>query len=306
MNKWISILAGLLAVQLVLALTLNMARDDYAAFKPQGQLLTFDKQQVDGLQITAGKESIKLKKKDGKWLLPASDNFPASQASVAKLIDKLAAMKKGWPVATTRNAAKHFKVAEDKFERKLTLYSNNKTVAELLVGSSPGFRKVHVRPTGEDAIYAVTLNSWELNAKPDDWIDKSILALKEETVKRIEMADFVLQRKDGKLQIENPGKTEETNQAQVKTLLHKLAGMTIQSLLGQKAKAEYQQEKPALAFKVVLKDGRNLDYHFFKPDKSAYYVLQRSDFKEYFKVADFIVDPFKDITRKKLVQPHKE
>ena len=302
MKKLTFVLGGLLALQLVLAVAMNLSSDDYGAFKPQEKLLAFDRKDVDGLRIEDGKNSVVLSKRDGKWLLPQNDNFPANTANVERLLDTLASLDKGWPVATTAAAARRFKVADDQFERKLSLLSNGKTLAVLYVGTSPGFRKVHVRAGKQDDVFAVALNTWDANASADDWIDKAILTFSPDDVTRVDMPGFVLQRDGDKLRVAELTDKEETNAKAVGALLDKLAGLRIQSLLGKDAKPEYQQDKPELEFKVTRKEGDVLSYRFSKPKDGAYYVLKRSDMDDYFKVAEYEVKPLKETAREKLVQ----
>ena len=65
MKKWIFILSGLLAVQLVLAAVLNLTGEDYGAFQAEEKLLSFNRQAVDGLRIEDGTDSVVLKKQEG-------------------------------------------------------------------------------------------------------------------------------------------------------------------------------------------------------------------------------------------------
>jgi len=302
MKKWIGILSVLLAVQVGLAVVLEMGGNSYDAFQPKQKLLAFDAKKVDAIRIESAKKSLELNRRDGKWLLPQSDDFPANAHAVSGLLDKLAALQKGWPVATSSEAARHFKVADGDFERKLTLLSGGKPVATLYVGTSPGFRKVNVRPAGDNSVYSVAFNTWEANAKPDDWIDKEILKLDDKSVQRVEMPGIVLQREGDKLQLAGLDGKQQTNEQEAKSLLDKLAGLRIESLLGTQDKPDYQQDKPVLEVKLTQADGKTLSYRFSKPKVGGYYILKRSDLADYFKVADFAVSPIKDEARDKLVQ----
>lgn len=302
MKKWIVVLSVVLTAQLCLAVAVDMSGKSYGAFQPTEKLLAFAPKQVDSLRIESAKKQVVLSRQDGKWRLPDSDDFPANQSAVNGLLDKLAALRKGWPVATTRSAAGHFKVADGDFERKLTLMSGGKDLATLYVGTSPGFRKVHVRPQGEDDVYAVAFNTWEANAKPDDWIDKEILKLDEKTVKQVEMPGIDLRREGDALKLAGLDNKETTNETEAKSLLAKLTGLRIESLLGTEDKPDYQQDKPALEIKLTQDDGNTLTYRFSKPKVGGYYVLKRSDLAPYFKVAEFEVSPIKDEARDKLVQ----
>ena len=121
MKSRIFILSGVLAAQLLLAGVLNLTGEEYGVFQAEEKLLSFDRQAVSGLRIEDGTDSVVLKKQEGQWLLPESGDFPASQRDVGNLLDNLAALQKGWPVARTRGAARRFSVDEDQFERKLKI-----------------------------------------------------------------------------------------------------------------------------------------------------------------------------------------
>jgi len=306
MKKWIFILSGLLAAQLVLAIILNLTGEDYGTFQAEEKLLSFDKQAVSGLRIADGTDSVELRKQDGKWLLPDSGDFPASQRMVEQLLDNLAALEKGWPVARTRGAAQRFAVDKEQFERKLILLSDDESQATLYVGSSPGFRKVYVRPGDEDEIFAVDFNTWEASAKTADWIDKNILALDQSSVRHLEMPGIIMQRQNGRLQVVNLDEKEQTNADESSALLRTLAELPIQSLLGSEVEPDYRQDEPVLEVRMTIEGGEVLDYRFSQPQDATYYVLKRSDLGFYFEVAEYTVNPVREATREKLVQARTE
>ncbi len=306
MKKWIFILSGLLAAQLVLAMILNLTGEDYSTFQAEEKLLSFDRQAVDGLRIEDGTNSLVLRKQEGKWVLPENGDFPASQPDVKRLLDKLGALDKGWPVAKTRSAARRFMVDDEQFERKLVLIADDAALATLYVGSSPGFRKVYVRPGDADAVFTVDFNTWEANAKTADWIDTDILALDQSSVQRLEMPGITMQRQDGRLQVMNLDEQEQTNVAESRALLGKITGLRIQSLLGTEMEPEYRQDEPVLELRITTEGGGVLDYRFSKPQDATYYVLKRSDLDYYFEVAEHTLNPVREATRETLVQAGTE
>jgi hypothetical protein len=302
MQKWIKLLSGLLTVQLVLALAVNLSSEEHGAFQAKQKLLAFDAQAVNGLRIEADGNSLLLQMQDGRWLLPESGGFPADKPSVQRLLDNMAGLEQGWPVATTGSALRRFKVADDEFQTRITLLKDDQSLAQLYVGTSPGFRRVHVRPADAEAVFAVNFNSWEASAKADDWLDKEILKLDQSAVERLELPGVVLQRKADRLQVTGLSDQEKTNQEAVAGLLDKLTGLRIQSLLGREAKPEYRQDAPALELKLTRQGGEVLSYRFSKPQEGAYYVLKRSDYDDYFKIPEFSVKPLLETHREKLVQ----
>ena len=302
MKKWIAVFGGLLTAQLVLAVAVNLAGETYSAFEPTESLIAANTEAINNLKIEDDKQQLVLSKRDGEWVLPGSGDFPADQSSVQRLLERLADMKKGWPVATTAGAAKRFKVASDVFERKLTLLEDEKAVATLYLGTSPGFRKVHVRPEGDDEVYAVAFNTWELNTSADDWIDQDFVKIQDDDIEQIELHDLVLKRDGDQFHLADLGDGEETKQDAVQSLVDRLTGMQVQSVLGAEELPEFRQEEPELEIRLLQKDGAPLTYRFSKPKDSNYFVLKRSDLEYYFKVAEFAVSPIKDTVREKLVQ----
>ena len=125
-------------------------------------------------------------------------------------------------------------------------------------------------------------------------------------VERIEIPGLILQRQDGELQVVDLDQKEQTNGEASRGLLGKLTGLSIQSLLGTEAKPEYRQDKPALEVKMTRKGGEVLGYRFSKSEDASYYVLKRSDLDHYLKLAEYMVDPVREITREKLVQIRTE
>ncbi len=302
MKKWISILGGLLVVQLVVAVAVNVDDQDYGAFEAKEKLLGFDKQKVDRLLIEDDKASVTLQRSAGKWVLPDADDFPARQESVDDLLDKLAGLEKGWPVATTSSAGRRFKVAEDAYEKRVTLFTGDQVSGRLYVGTSPGFRKVHVRSDDEDRVFMAELNAWEVDAQIDDWINKDLLGLDEADMAQVDIAGKVtLQRQEGKLQLSGLAEQESTNSEEAQSLLDKLGKLRIQSLMSKEEGAKYAQQDPVLDISVTLTDGKALRYKFYGVESDSKYLLMRSDMDRYFEVASYMVDPLKQASREKLV-----
>lgn len=303
MKKWITILSALLVLQIVLAVGLLLGREDYRAFDPEEKLLSFDAGALDGIQIDGeGDQRLVLEKQDGLWQLPELSDFPADQASVAGLLERVAALEKGWPVATTTGAARRFKVAEAAFERRLTLSQGGETRATLFVGTSPGFRKVHVRVPDQDDIHAVEFSAFEAGVKPEDWIDKAALAHKADDILRAELPGFTLQRQDGRLTVAGLGEAQETVEDEAKRLLDGISGLRIRAVLGTEDKPAYRQEQPALRYTLGLESGEAQTYVFSKPEDGDHYVLKASHRDEFFSVDAWTVDRIEEVTREKLVR----
>ena len=223
----------------------HIARTDYGAFEPMETLLAFDKKAVDSIVIEEdGAQQVSLNKKAGSWRVSQLYNFQADQKKVKNFLEKLAELKKGWPVATTASAKKRFRVSENAFERKITLWKNGKQDSLLFIGTSPIFRKVHARANGDNAIFAVAFNDYDASAKPEDWIDKDVLQHPASQIAKVALSDVSLSNQAGKLVVEGMTEAEETVTAEAERLLRKLADLRINKVLGIEEKDAYNLDTP--------------------------------------------------------------
>ncbi|MBN1380169.1 MAG: DUF4340 domain-containing protein [Deltaproteobacteria bacterium] len=308
MKRWSIYLGIILALQLAVAAGSTLVKKDYGAFKPKEALFTTDVESVDHIVIqnNDNKQSITLEKKEGRWIIAAMDNFPADQDKVKTFLEKLGALKKGWPVATTKEAPERFKVAPDAYERKITFLKNGDVKDALFIGTSPSFRKVHARRNSDDAVYAVNFNTHEAGITSEDWIDQRVLKHEETDIERIELMDCVLSRRDGKLTAEGIDESKkETAAEEANRLLKKIADLRIRDVLGTEAKPQYNQKKPVFSYSLALSSGASETYQFSKPKDEKYYVLKTSHRKEYFKVDEWFVDDIMKMDCSKLVREKK-
>ncbi|MDL1968515.1 MAG: DUF4340 domain-containing protein [Deltaproteobacteria bacterium] len=308
MKRWSILLGICLAVQMALAVGVNLARTDYTAFEPTETLLSADPKTVDDIRIQGSDEQVELKKQDGEWRISSQNNFQSDQDKVKAFLDKLLELKKGWPVATTSAAAKRFKVAEENFERKITLSREDKKIDTLYIGTSPGFRKVYARNKDEKPVYAVNFNDYEVGTKSGDWIDKWVLKHQVSDISHVRLPDFSMSRRDGKLAVEGIDEnTEETVVEEAERLLRKIADLCIRStILGDETKSEYKQDNPDFSYTLALSAGESETYVFSKPKDANYYVLKPSHRAEYFKVDKWVVDSIKEVSRSKLVRKKED
>lgn len=302
MKRTILILSLALLVQLGLALGMRLTANEMGAYSGGGPLLKLIAANIDQLRIdgTGDQGSVVLKKVDAKWTLPDHFNAPADQAKVDNLVATLIDIERSWPVAKTADAEKRFKVADDDFERRLVFQSNGKDLVTLLLGSSPGFRKVHARLAGEPQVYDIPFSTYQASLKAADWVDKKPLRIKADEVTAIDLPDCRLLRDNGQLQLVDLAADEQTNAEQARELFDRLADPTIMDIY---AKAGQPLPKPVeLSIKIELKDGRSRQYDFARGDEASYALLQVTDAPYLYKVSSGLVKDLQETTRAKLVQ----
>ena len=303
MKKILSLLVILLVLQIGLIVLTNSSRQQLGAYVANEPLLNFQPAEIDTIDITGPDgQAVVLKKAGGTWRIADGFDAPADASAVDDLLHTLAGLKKGLPVATTKDAAVRFKVAADAFERDIVLKKGTEKKAELLVGTSPMFRKVHVRLPGSDDIISVTFAANDAGVQPTDWLDRAMLTFDAGKITDLTIGPLHLQRK-GKTLVPDDLAPGETVKAEAVTrLVNSLAGMRVEAVLGNSDKPEYGLDKPELTCSFVLASDKKQTWRFGKPEKEQYHVLKSSNSDLFFKVADSQVQPLLNADRNALIQ----
>lgn len=307
MKRIIHILTVLLVVQAGLFIILMLTKSDTGAFTSTEPLLGVKATtEVDGITIEQpDKTKLLLQKQNDTWVLPDHFGFPVSPSKIDPFIQKLLDQKQGWAVAKTQSTAKRFKVSDSGFEKKITFSKGGQILKALFIGSSPGFRKVHARVSGQDNIYAIEFSAYEASVKPQDWVDKNVLHLKGDDIDQIQLPEFTLRREGDRFVVNAAGDNKVTADNEANALLSEVVGLSFQDVLGTENKPEYQQQRPVFSYTLRKKAGDKLRYTFSKPENKEYFVLKSSTRNEYFKVSKYTVERLQEFTKAKLVQAKK-
>lgn len=275
MRRMIQTAGILLALQILLMVAVYFSGKDAMTVAPETSLFAFKTEAVNGLVITDGeKKELRLVKGDQGWMLPETFNAPASITQVTALVEKLAGLKQGLPVATTSAAAKRFKVADDLFQRRVRVLEGDKVVADLYVGTSPGFRQIHVRKAGSGEVLTAALSTFELDTSADQWLDKAMFAVKEEEIEAIVFPGFTLKKADQEWQLDNLADPEKTDTKAAADLVAKVSGLSVQSVVTAETAAGFFSGEPTLRFSIRKKGGGEVDYFLAKDVDDTYYLKQ--------------------------------
>ena len=292
--------AILLGIQMLLAIALTWtARGTLDPTAADTRLLAFDPKAITSLRIEGGGEGLSLARGDQGWLITNLSDFPAEGTKVNQLLDKLAGLKRPLPVATSAEAQKRHKVADDGFERKVTLAVGDQTVATLLLGDSPGFKRQFARPAGDQAVYDLDLPLFEVSNRVDDWLLHDRLRIDQAKLTGIATADWQITKDKDTWQLE--GSTDKPDPAAVINLVGRLGNLGYRGVLGTADKPEYNQTTPALDLTLQLADGSHRTYRISKAKDSQDYVLKAADQPWYFKLSEFDLEGLLDLNRDKLL-----
>lgn len=316
MNRYVGILAGVLAVQLLVAAGMSFTGPSLAAFRPDVPLFDLAGRAVDRLTIESAEDGqVVLARKDDGWVLPHASDFPADTAKVDDLIQQLQDLKRGMAVATSASAHQRFKVTDDEFERRLVLASGDETLATLYLGSSPRVREVHARTSDDAAIYSVPIGVYEVPADQDDWLDTTVLQVPLAEIDKVTLPGFSLSRvteaasgddataqesKDSAPRWTLDSSSERLDadaidQVKANELVRKLAQLSIDSVLGTESLPEYGLGEPVLVASLQrggagMEQPEQIEYRLGKREKENDYVLKSSLRDEHFRIAGYLGD----------------
>lgn len=165
------VLAGVLAIQvLIVAAIWLISLQGPATPEP---FLQFDQKAADRLVVGTSDESIELRREGDQWQMP--DGNPADKRKIDRVLEKLADISGDWPVATSESTAMRFEVTDDAYQKHISVYSGSETIADVYLGTSPSFRKVHARSVNGGPIYAIEFSNHEAGTTFNSWLDKSLL-----------------------------------------------------------------------------------------------------------------------------------
>jgi hypothetical protein len=306
MQRLTFILAGTLGFQLILALGLSLGGSDYRAFEAKEPLMAFDPASISKIQIDqSGANSVTLVNSGGKWDLPEMADFPADQGKVREFLGALAGLKKGWVTATTSDTAKRFKVSDEEHERRIVLESAGKQVSEVLLGTSPSFKQVHARSGRDSNIYNVQFATYQADPRPEGWMDRNLLSLRDDLIASITVGDVTLERKDGRYVLAGLAEAEKPKENEVLKLASAVVHPTFDAVQGKGADALAKVNDPEIQVTVKRTDGSAITYKYKKEPAGGAYLFSRSDQDFLFRVAETSIEPLAKAKHETLVEAKK-
>jgi len=302
MNRLNRILVVLLVVQLAVAAVVLWPRPA-ATGEGESLFAGVEAGRIVRLTISSGDgHSVELAKRDGQWVLPAADDYPIAEDKVSPLLNKIAGLKTGRPVAQTSASQNRLKVADDTFERLVEFELDDGTQHRLYLGTSPSYQATHIRAAGQDEVYLITdLSAQDAGAEASAWVDRTYLELPSDQI-----VALTLENENGRLEFKKDGQAwtmvgladgESLDEASVTTLANRAALVTLLEPLGKEEKAEYGLGKPSAVVTIETQgeDGTAKTYTLrvgAKDPVANSYVLISSESPYYVRVTQTAVEDF--------------
>jgi hypothetical protein len=300
-------LGAALALQLVIAAIIWGFGTDNAAFKAKDPLLAFDPAKIDRIEIDeTAANSVTLEKKDGAWIIPAMADFPADGTKVSGLLSKLAALKKGWPVASSSEAAKRFKVTDDTHERRIVLKSGGPAIGEILAGTSPTFRQAHVRAGNDSNVYSGAFALYDAGVRGEDWMDRGLLNIPQDKIASVAIGGVTLERKDGKFNLAGLAEGEKQDDTAIYRLIGALSYPSFDAVAGKGPEALAKLDQPSIEATIKKSDGGTVLLKYKQEPAGGAYLFASSANGYVFRVSEASIEPIVKAKRETLIQAPKK
>ncbi|WP_331350681.1 DUF4340 domain-containing protein [Cellvibrio sp. UBA7671] len=245
-------------------------------------LLAIKSADIDRMVIQDASNKVTLQKNGSQWQLPELHQLPVDKQKLDEILQKLDGTKLTWPVTTTASSHERFEVSGTKFQRRIELFQGDAKKADLWLGSTPGFKKIHLRREGENQVYAVELTAFEFATASNDWLKSDLLAVKDVT--SIKASDYELQ-KNGEawtfVATTHDANTQKVNATKVTELMNAIGNLQVQEVVAQVPQGETTKLSAKSAagefnFEFTKAGGGNF---VKRSDRDLYFKLSQTEFE---------------------------
>lgn len=302
------ILAGILALQIVIAIVVFWPRGAVSGSQTAPLLPNFKTDEVVGLTITdRDGNTVELAKNGQDWVLPQRDNYPVVSSRVTDLLAKLGKIRTNRLITQTEGSHRQLQVAADDFNRKIEIKMKDGSTRTVYLGTSGGGSATHVRAGDQKEVYLTgEVLSWDVNATESNWVETLFF-----TVPQTATLGITLQNAQGTFEFERPNgegewtmkglaPDEKLAQDSVQDLLFQVTSVRMEGPLGKTKQEQYGIDNPQAVITLKTKEsdqekrytltiGAKLEEEPKSPDeeKRSYYVLRSSESPYFVRVNEF-------------------
>jgi hypothetical protein len=179
-------LAGVLAALVAIWLGLSFARRTERDTERHFDMPRVDAKTVDQATIMRPTDTVRLAKQGTGWSV---NGHPANGTLVDDLVRALVDTT-AQSELVAESAASHARLGVDSSKaRRVVLRHGDRTLVDLLVGGRGGnYESAYVRKPGENTVYQLSGQLFELAEKqPDDWRDKVVARVEPDSIAMIEV-----------------------------------------------------------------------------------------------------------------------
>ena len=262
MNRMLGIA---LVAQIALLVGVSFAREESKMAPPSKVFDGFVPDKVTKIEITGDSatgtapmapKTVTLTKKGTAWGIASADDYPVDQAKVTAMLEAFAKLKASGAVVSKSSYYKKLEVADDDYQRKVVLTADGNALSFFL-GTSPGFKKAHLRNAGESDVRLVgDVSIWDVGYRASDWVDKAYAKVAETDV-----WGLTLENGKGRIQLERSpagewavlgAKPDQTvKKTAVDDLVRKAALVSLEAPIGRTERPEHGLDRPQATITLI-------------------------------------------------------
>lgn len=250
----------LLVAQLVVVGVVYLGGDSPKAPKAEQLFAGLKADDVNLLKVYGDKqgEVVELAKSGDDWLLRSGGDYPAQSDKVKEMIGKLAALSSSETVTEQQSHQRKLEVADDKYQRKVEIQRKGGKPLTFFIGSSPAFKRVHVRLAGEKAVHlAGEFSAWDLSTNAGGWVDTQYFKTDSKQVVSLSLKNnhgtITLTRAaaDQAWALEGLPAGQKLKSGDVDGLVNAATAITLEAPLGKNKQADYGFDNPLATLTLV-------------------------------------------------------
>jgi len=224
-------------------------------------------------------ESVELVRSAGSWKLVEPLQYPANDQVVTASLRVLEALELADVIST--NPANQGKYQVDSTGTRVIVKAGDEVLLSAIVGTnSPDFSHTYVRRTDGQQVYrAVGVLGYNFNKRVNDWRDKTILHLDQQSISRIvleypkEKSSVALSRADSLWTVQAGGDAAQTaDSLSVANLLRSVAALNTVNFATEDESAGLDFDKPDFRLTVETDSGTSV-VTFVEGESSKYYAM---------------------------------
>ncbi len=318
MSKLNRILAAILLLQVALIFYVYWPEAQAGAGEVKPLFADLDIERITGMTFyDENGKHLKLAKDENSWIIPSKNAYPADNEKVNGLLDKIAALNTRTLIAKTKSSHRRLKVAKEQYNRMIEMsYEASNDPYRLYLGSSPAYRKIHIRNGLQNEVYLTKeISAWEVAVDASTWINHKYLDLPVNKV-----ADVTIENMYGQLEfeknetgswiikgLENGKKVDQTS---VDNLLKKALSIRMIEPLAKQEQESFGMQKPSVFITIkTSKDateanaGEEITIKVgAKNEEKNSYVVKSSKSPFYVRVSGFTIEDLASAQKEKLLK----
>ena len=295
MTRSQKILSLVALVQLILVVVVFWPRNT-GVVEAQPLLADFSADSVTTLTVEDSDGNIaELERAETGWVVTGTDGFSADISKVNTLLSDLEALSTGRVVAETASSHARLQVADDDFNRKVTL-THDGSEEIILIGSQASGSATHMRHADTDTVYLTNgISPFEVNAPINTWIEPTYVNHNADDIDRFQLENangsFEFARdEDGNWTWADLPEGGELDASQINLLVSRFTTVRMTRPLGKTSQAAYGLDTPQATVQAILSDGSDVSFAVGAEDADGTFFAKYSESDFYVTVAAFTVE----------------